>query len=241
MKRRRRRAWGAASLLLVCAILLASCAKGEAHLTVHANGTADLDLDLSIDDGTLGLIGRSGLMDELADRLKSSGLNVRTYSEEGREGLKANRRFDLRDMDRGPLSLPDGIEAEQSGTAHFFYSTQHAVVTVDMDRLLESGGSEWAQKLTGLSGLARKLLQSQLDLDFALTAPIKPHSSNADETRDGGRTLVWHLPLSGTKTFAAAYDVPNVRRIAYAAGGLAALALIVALLLLYRRRKRKNR
>jgi hypothetical protein len=234
------RAWSLVSLLLVCACLLASCARGEAHLTVHANGTANLDVNLSIDDGTLGLIGRSGLMDELADRLQANGMSVQPYREEGREGLKASRRIDLRDMDRAPLSMPEGIEVKRSQAAHYFYTTQRAAVTVDMDRMLTAGGSEWTQKLSGMSGLAKRFVQTQLDLDFALTAPIKPQSSNADEKRDGGRTLVWRLPLSGVQTFEAAYNVPNVRHISYAAGGLALLLALIAAFLVRRKGKRNR-
>ena len=229
MRNGRTRGWPVALLacaLLACASLLSSCARGEAHLTIRADGAAELSLDLSMDDGTLGLIGKSGLMDELAERLKADGMDVRTYEQDGRKGVTASRRLNLRDMARETVDLPDGIAVERSRREHLFYTTERAAVTVDMDRLLAAGGGkEWAQKLSGMNRWTRMVIESQLDLNFALTAPIRAHSSNADKVRDGGRTLVWQLPLLGTKRFEAAYNVPNVRAIACAAAGLALLAL----------------
>lgn len=207
-------------------LLLTSCAQGQAHLTVHRDGTADLAVGASVGRQTLSAIGQPDLPQKLADALRKNGLDA-TVEENGRQaGVQANRHLNLREMDEEKPELPEGLQVEQTRERKFFYTRYHAVVTADMDRLLSSSGGEWSRKLDSLPTLAKNLVQSQIKLDFLLTLPIKPGANNADETQDGGRTLVWHLSLFGTNRLEASFAAPDIGRIALA--GVPSLLLLAA-------------
>lgn len=227
-----------AAALVLLATLLGSCAQGQAHLTIHRNGTADLDLNASISRQTLGLIGQPDLPEQLADALRRNGMEASAEDEGSQAGIRATRHLNLKDMDDQPPKLPDGVELEQTTDKKFFYTRYHIAVTMDMNRLLASGGNGWSQKVASLPALAKKLVESQMNLDFLLTFPIKPGANNADETQDHGRTLVWHLNLFGDNRFETSFAVPNVRHIAYTAGPAALLLIAAIVFAVVRLRKR---
>jgi hypothetical protein len=223
------------------AVLLTSCAQGQAHLTIHRNGTADLDMDLSVSKRTLELIGKPDLMKDLGDVLRRYEMEAQSFGDGKQEGLRASRRLNLQDLNQQPLNLPDGVEVERTEERKFFYTRYHVAVTVNMDRLLSSGESGWGQTIASLPMIAKKIMESQLNFDFLLTLPIKPGENNADETLDRGRTLLWHLSLFGSDTYETSIDVPNVRHIALTAGpAVLALAAGIAMAVVrFRRRRRK--
>ncbi|XID94545.1 hypothetical protein ACF3MZ_08540 [Paenibacillaceae bacterium WGS1546] len=206
------------ALLIGILIALTSCAEGKAHLTIHRNGMADLSMTMALSDRALGLIGQPDLMRELAARLQSGGMDAESFNTDGKAGISATRQIDLKDLDRALVDLPEGIEVERSEEPHFFYTKQRVAVTFDMARMIGAGDEAWAAKLDRLPTLTKKLIQSQLDFDFLLTAPIKLGGGSADEIRDGGKTQLWRLKLFEPNRIESSVDVPNVRRIAYTAG-----------------------
>lgn len=226
-------------LLFACALLLVSCAQGQAHVTIHRNGTADLDMGIAMSEKTLAAIGKPDLMDNLADTLRKYDLRVEAGEEEGKATLQASRTFDLKDMEDRPLELPEGLTVERTTKKHFFYTRYDVAVTMDMNRLMAGGNGEWSRVVGSLPTLAKKLLQSQLDFDFLLTMPLKPGANNADDIQDGGRTQRWHLDLFGTNRFETSFRVPDIRHIAYAAG--AALVVLAAAVWFAVRSIRKRR
>jgi len=206
------------TLLLAAMLGLTSCAEGKAHFTIHRNGTADLDMSVALSDRTLGLLGQSDLMKDLAERMRASGMTAESFERDGKSGFSANRKFDLKELDKVPLTLPDGIEFERTEERHFFYTRQKVAVSVDLPGMMGNRSGEWTRKLEELPAITKKLIQSQLALDFALTAPLKLGGEGSDETLDGGRTQVWHLKLFEKNRLETSIDVPNVRRIAYVGG-----------------------
>ncbi|CAM3938439.1 hypothetical protein COLU111180_15540 [Cohnella lubricantis] len=233
-----------AALILLSA-LLASCAQGEAHVTIHRNGTADLDLSASVSRRTLELIGQPDLPKQLSDILQRNGMAAAVEDDGSQTGIRATRHLNLKDMADRPITLPEGMELEQSTERKFFYTRYHVAVTMDMVRLLRGSGegNDWSQSIASMPALAKKLVERQMDLDFLLTFPIKPGANNADEIQDRGRTLVWHLNLFSDNRFETSLAVPNVRHIAYTAGPALLLltAGIVIAIVRARRRGRRTR
>jgi len=229
-----------AAALALMAVLLVSCAQGQAHLTIHRDGTADLDLNASVSRQTLGLIGQPDLPQQLADILQRNGMEASAVEDGSQSGVRATRHMNLKEMGKQPLELPDGIEVERTEDRAFFYTRYHIAVTMDMDRLLSNSGSDWSRKISSLPTLAKKLAESRMDLDFLLTFPIKPGANNADEKQDHGRTLVWHLNLFGSNRLETSFAVPNIRHIAYTAGPALLLLIAAAVFAIVRARRRKR-
>lgn len=231
-----------AAALILLTLLLTSCAQGQAHLTIHRDGTADLDLSASISRQTLEMAGQPDLPERLAELLRKNGMEAAAENNGSQTGIRATRHLNLKDMDDRPPELPDGIQLEQSTDKTFFYTRYHIAVTMDMDKLLANGGGDFSRKIASLSTLAKKLVESQMNLDFLLSFPIKPGANNADQTQDHGRTLMWHLNLFGTNRFETSFVVPNFRHIAYTAGPAALLLIAgIALAIVRARRRKRNR
>ncbi|QAY66509.1 DUF3153 domain-containing protein [Paenibacillus protaetiae] len=235
--------WLAAALLLAAMCLLASCAQaqGKAHLTVNRNGTADLNLDMSVSNEALNLLGQPDLIPQLISKLQAQGLDAQSYTKDGSTGLTASRSFQLKNMGISGVTakLPDGLEAEHSSEESFFYTKEHIAVTVDMEKLMASSSDAAGQQLSAMNPLVKGLVQSQIKLQFLLTAPVKAGASNANEIQDHGRTLVWDIKLFEPNRFEVDINVPNIRHIAYTGG--AVLIIIIAAVWLAVRTYRKRR
>ena len=219
------RSASAITLLLGLTVVLSACAEGQAHFTIQRNGMADLSMTMALSDRALGVAGQPDLMSNLAEQLRKTGMEAESFDKDGKAGISATRQFDLKELDRIPLKLPAGIEVERSAEPRFFYTKQRVAVTVDLPKLVAGEEGAWAGKLEELPAFTKKLIQSQADFDFLLTAPLKLGGNGADEIRDGGRTQVWHLKLFEPNRFETSINVPNMKRIGYTAG----LALLVVL------------
>jgi hypothetical protein len=145
-------------VLLIIVFLLTSCAEGNAHITVHPNGQADLNISLAVSDKTLEMIGKPDLMNELAERLQVKDMKTEVYSRDGESGLSAARSFTLGGA-RGQASMewPEGIQINQSSTKKFLYTEQRIMVSFDFEQLMQQGDS--GQLLSNISSPVKSLLQ----------------------------------------------------------------------------------
>ena len=219
--------WIRIGLLLLCTCLLSSCAKGNANITVHWNGTADLNVDLSVNNEMLAMEGMSDVMDRISEQLQERNMAVKPYVKEGRIGFTVFRTFDLHDMSH--LSLPNGVTIKRFEEKEFLYTNTKMIVTVDMEQLVSD--KVYNAGITDHSIMApfvKSLLQRQVDFKVLLTAPFEAGTNNADEIRDHGRTLVWNMKLFEPNQFEISFAIPNIVSISYLAG-----VLIVILLLLW--------
>ncbi|MCC3374273.1 hypothetical protein [Cohnella sp. REN36] len=245
MVRRRqsvRRAALLAGIGLLLAALLASCAQGQAHLTVHLNGTADLDLNASASKTMLKLVGKPDLPGQLADALRQNGMEASVEDTGGSAGIRATRRLDLKTLQDRPSRLPDGMRMTLTKDERYFFARYHVSVDYDASQALAGLGEEANRKLAELPAITKQLAQSQIRFDLLLTTPIRLRDHNADETRDGGRTLVWHAKLLENNHIELGFPLPNVRHIANV-GIPALLALVLAVagtILFWRKRRRRS-
>lgn len=227
-------------LILAIASAVSGCAKGEAHMTVHANGTGDLDLSIELDNTVLKAIGNDGIWDKLGARLAENGFQVDPLQEaDGRKIFHASKSIDLKNKTMPPIP-GISISREQTGGG-WFATTEQMSVEADISKLLpEQAASLLNSKLAGLAPIVRKLALRQLQLDFKLTMPIKAEDHNADDVQDGGRTLVWHLSPIESNNIELAVNVPNLRNIAIAAGLGIGLPVLGIMLYVRARKRRKQ-
>ncbi|THF83508.1 hypothetical protein [Cohnella fermenti] len=254
------------ALLLACTVALTSCVKGEAHLTINMNATADLALNLAVSNKALDLIGRPELLQELAGRIAGDRMTFQSYEKDGQHVLEGTRHLDLKEMKSEPIDLPEGIEVEHRSVQHFLYTTYEVELTVDTDKLMGGAGSggsaaesgegegkaetdegageddagSLADKLSSLSPLVKKLVLSQLDFDLKVTFPLKPGANNAPRTEEGGRTLVWPFSFSEPNRFELSLSVPNIRNVLLVGVPVLFVAIGGGTALIVRARKRRR-
>ncbi|OPA73589.1 hypothetical protein BVG16_27655 [Paenibacillus selenitireducens] len=218
--------WIPVGLLLLSMCILSSCAKGNAHFTIHLNGMAEFEMNLSVNKDTLTKIGMPELMKQITEQFQDKSMEVKPYDEGGRVGFTLSRTINLRDMNN--ISLPQGITIKRTEMNKFFYTKEQVIVTVDIEKLISNKEyGDWLQK-NPVTSFVKNLVQRQIDFEILLTAPLKPGYNNAEEIRDHGRTLVWNLKIFEPNHFEINFTIPNIRTIAYSAG-----ILIVVLILLW--------
>ncbi|MDO7907291.1 DUF3153 domain-containing protein [Paenibacillus sp. JX-17] len=230
---------GAVLISVILLLTLSACARGEAHATVHVNGSVDLDLSFSMSDSALQAVGMSKLPDNLFTGMKNEGFQVEPYDQDGRIGFNAHNKYEIdRKSAQNKPQLPEGMTFDMTNTPHFFTTTRHVTVTADLLRMTPASASEVREKLNSMNFIAKRLLENQLQMDFKLTLPVKPGENNADATEDGGKTLVWHISALNENTLELSVNTPNIRNIAIT-GGIVLLLIIIAVIIWIRSRRRK--
>ncbi|MWC29985.1 hypothetical protein [Paenibacillus sp. MMS18-CY102] len=226
-------------MLLGLLAVTASCAQGEAHLRIKANGTGDLALTIALNSKALTAIGGSDVLEKIGEKLAKSGFAVDPLSADGGQAkLHASKTIDLK---KGtPMQVPGVTFTRETSKGGWFTTDEHVMIEADWGKLMpEKVQGEVTDRLADLNPLVRKLVLRQLQFDFKLTMPIRAKAHNADAVEDGGKTLVWHLSLTEPDKFDVTVGVPNVKVIAIAA--VAALFAIGALIAWWRIRRRKRR
>ncbi|MHA7584124.1 hypothetical protein ACX12E_27635 [Paenibacillus vandeheii] len=228
-----------AFLLTLMLSILSACADGEAHVTVNMDGSSDLDLNLSITDSALGMMGQDNLMTLLADSLKKNNFQAEVSDQGDRTELKATTHYEKSNTVStfSTSDLPDGIQVEQSTTPGFFTSKLHIAAEVDLLQTVPDG--EVKDQINKVPGFLKNLLLKDVNFDFKLTLPIKAQESNADLVEDHGKTLIWHVSPLDTNKLDLTVQVPNIRNIIIT-GGIA-LVLFIALLIWFIVRHRRTR
>lgn len=228
-----------AFLLTLMLSILSACADGEAHVTVNMDGSSDLDLNLSVTDSALGMMGQDNLMTLLADSLKKNNFQAEVSDQGDRTELKATTHYEKSNTVStfSTSDLPDGIQVEQSTTPGFFTSKLHIAAEVDLLQTVPDG--EVKDQINKVPGFLKNLLLKDVNFDFKLTLPIKAQESNADLVEDHGKTLIWHVSPLDTNKLDLTVQVPNIRNIIIT-GGIA-LVLFIALLIWFIVRHRRTR
>ncbi|MDN4603329.1 hypothetical protein B2I21_01560 [Chryseobacterium mucoviscidosis] len=228
-----------AFLLTLMLSILSACADGEAHVTVNMDGSSDLDLNLSVTDSALGMMGQDNLMTLLADSLKKNNFQAEVSDQGDRTELKATTHYEKSNTVStfSTSDLPDGIQVEQSTTPGFFTSKLHIAAEVDLLQTVPDG--EVKDQINKVPGFLKNLLLKDVNFDFKLTLPIKAQESNADLVEDHGKTLIWHVSPLDTNKLDLTLQVPNIRNIIIT-GGIA-LVLFIALLIWFIVRRRRTR
>ena len=230
-------------LALLLPLLLTGCNAGQVHATVHADGSAELALELRLPDG--GTRGEDAvkLLDEA---FAAAGFDTRRTQAGGKPVWRAERRFASGFWQEGGLTdwraYAERADVRYSADKRWFYTDYSLGATIDPERLMPESAAQTLAALTdSLSPAARSLILNRVHLNLVLTLPLPPRASNAHEVSDGGRTLLWRVPLSKPTEVRLEARAPNVRHIVYAgAGGLAACLPLLLLWLRFRRRLRRG-
>jgi hypothetical protein len=234
----------AAALLL----LLCSCARGDAHATVHMDRSVDLDVEVSVSENALSSLYLQKALENYKRPLEQYGIQIVPLQESGREGFQLHHTFTAAQSDGNTnpeealqklsQQLPKGMMLSSAVKKHFFTTDYQLQLTADFLQMLPDGDQALSNKLESMNFIAKELLSRQLDFSFNLTLPIRPLAHNANRVADDGKTLTWDISPLNENRLELAVRVPNLGRIAIAAA--VALLAVIALVLLWLRRRRKR-
>jgi hypothetical protein len=233
-------------LCLIAALtgLLSSCAKGEAHVTVNRDGSADLAMRVNVPERiTSELGGGSALLDSLNERMRKAGFQSQITHDGSNIAWISSRRFERSDwgsFDWNGRFPMDGITFSNSTKKRWLYTTYRLEGAVDPSKMIPPSANPLTKRLDSLSPFVKNLVLNQLKLDLKITLPLPPKSHNAAQTEDSGRTLLWHVSLARSNPFMLEITVPNVRHIVYTVIGVLIIAAALVIYAVFRRKKRRQ-
>ena len=229
------------ALLAACMLMLAlaGCARGEAGIDVHANGSADVALAVTLPAEAEKFAG--DMFVRLAEQLTEQGYEASVARQEG-GGLsfRASRHYTREDF----AGSPDGFAFDVTGLRLTYQREAGWLRLYDVHRLsgafepgeLLNSDNRLLERYRALPSLVRRLAENRVSLDFKLSLPIPVVSHNASE-RDG-RTLVWHIAPAQDTPVEVTIAAPNGRT--FIALGAAVLLPIAGAVGLIAARRRKN-
>ena len=184
------RAWTLVSVLflLLITVFTVGCFKGEANLTIRADGSAALKTRL---------LGTDLLKESIVEatneiRKKDSSAQVKEISEGDKTGFEITSEYpDMKTLAEKGGDLFTRREGKAAGIQQkktWFYDAY----ALD----LYAGPSETGNDADGDDPAADAMMKgflNQIHYEFCLTLPEVPEKHNADRTEDGGKTLRWDL------------------------------------------------
>ncbi|ASA24027.1 hypothetical protein [Paenibacillus donghaensis] len=221
--------------LLSLLVLLAGCASGGAHVTVHRNGSIDLAVNLQLDSRAESLISGT-LEDKLTSSLSDAGIELKKTKDGNSAQYQFMKSYASFEEIRATSGNWDVVDTTVE-TADRWLFTRYDVqaqpkLKTYADNLMDTIGTP------GLSKPLVRLLMANLTFDFKLTLPLDLIGDN-NAAVDEGRTVAWNISLADTDPVQLVVYVPNIKNIVIT---LSILAVgMVAIILWIIRVKRRNK
>jgi hypothetical protein len=223
-----------AGLLLLS---LAGCVEMKYHLTIHGNGSADLNYHLALDSSLANMGGEAGnpIADARKD-LEKEGYKVTDYSGNGKTGIDATKHFQKLEDIKGLTKFFDKDQkkmADQSGAFTIkrgFFANQ-----ISVNSAIDLGNGEPAPT-DEMSKAMEQSMMSQFQMSFVLTLPAKPKSHNATTVSKDGKTLEWKLAPDRKNEIKLEMVAPNMKNITLVVLGVVVLLGLVLVPVLRRKK-----
>lgn len=205
-------------------------------MTVHTDGTADVNLNLQVQNRNLQLIGQNDLVQAIQNAFEDNGFATQTNNSENTSEISASKEVKISEAE-SKQGLPESISYSTVTQEGFLFSKY--VITVDADLMSAIPSNTWTEHLQAIPTLVRNLLLKDVELDFKLTLPIKPEASNADTVTADGKTMTWHVEPLSANHLELSVSIPNIQNMIMTA--VIALLLIGVILWFVIRKVRRNK
>lgn len=177
------------------AVLLSSCIDGREELWIEADGSGRSEIQYSLPAAAAKLHGGENgvraLIDEFLQKtpeFQSSSCEVSSDGDRLHVSIKTSFRSAL---DLQQLAEGESIKTLPNAATHLAGKVETAFHgrTMDFARTIRPG-----KALPGAAFLTLSRFEGH-KLTYIIHLPAVPNSSNATRTENGGRTLIWEMPL----------------------------------------------
>ena len=224
--------------LLLLALAMPGCVRGEANVVLRADGSLDVSVSAAAPASRVRDIGAA--LDALAERLRKAGFETGTSAAGGQAVWTARRHYDRAELTKEAgadafAADGEGFRLSVTRKRHLLYDRIAAEGAFQPNELL-AGGHPLLESYDRLPAVVRRLAERQVDLRLKVTLPVPAAGHNGDAS-NGGRVIVW--PVSLTKETPVSLTIVAPNRGTFVAAGLG-LALVAAAGALLVRRMRKR-
>ena len=240
--------------LMLVAFMMSGCMKFNMNMDINSDKSMNLELIVAFANEMMGSSNETNMDNSEIQKLKDNGFNVEEYSDDTMTGYTISTKinniddvstekdtmFNLNDIFNGE-KLSD-IFTVKKGLFKNTYTVkigeeESEDMTSEIEDDLSSTYSD--DSLLAADDADLSMLLNSMDINFTINLPYKAISSNATNTENEGKTLVWQ-PTSvsnSSSDIEFSFELYNMTNI-YLIAGIAILIIVIIIVLIVKHHKK---
>ena len=242
--------------LMLVAFMMSGCMKFNMNMDINSDKSMNLELIVAFANEMMGSSNETNMDNSEIQKLKDNGFNVEEYSDDTMTGYtistKINNIDDVSTEKDTMFNLNDIFNGEKLSDIFtvkkgFFKNTYIVKIgeeeSTDMTNELEDDlNSTYSNdSLLATDDADLSMLLNSMDINFTINLPYKAISSNATNTENDGKTLVWQ-PTSASNSSSNiefSFELYNMTNI-YLMVGIVILIIVIIILIVKHCKKPKS-
>ena len=240
--------------LMLVAFMMSGCMKFNMNMDINSDKSMNLELIVAFANEMMGSSNETNMDNSEIQKLKDNGFNVEEYSDDTMTGYtistKINNIDDVSTEKDTMFNLNDIFNGEKLSDIFtvkkgFFKNTYTVKIgeeeSTDMTNELEDDlNSTYSNdSLLATDDADLSMLLNSMDINFTINLPYKAISSNATNTENDGKTLVWQ-PTSASNSSSNiefSFELYNMTNI-YLMVGIVILIIVIIIILVVKHCKK---
>lgn len=240
--------------LMLVAFMMSGCMKFNMNMDINSDKSMNLELIVALANEMMGSSNETNMDNSEIQKLKDNGFNVEEYSDDTMTGYtistKINNIDDVSTEKDTMFNLNDIFNGEKLSDIFtvkkgFFKNTYTVKIgeeeSTDMTNELEDDlNSTYSNdSLLATDDADLSMLLNSMDINFTINLPYKAISSNATNTENDGKTLVWQ-PTSASNSSSNiefSFELYNMTNI-YLMVGIVILIIVIIIILIVKHCKK---
>lgn len=240
--------------LMLVAFMMSGCMKFNMNMDINSDKSMNLELIVAFANEMMGSSNETNMDNSEIQKLKDNGFNVEEYSDDTMTGYtistKINNIDDVSTEKDTMFNLNDIFNGEKLSDIFtvkkgFFKNTYTVKIgeeeSTDMTNELEDdlNSTYYNDSLLATDDADLSMLLNSMDINFTINLPYKAISSNATNTENDGKTLVWQ-PTSASNSSSNiefSFELYNMTNI-YLMVGIVILIIVIIIILIVKHCKK---
>lgn len=240
--------------LMLVAFMMSGCMKFNMNMDINSDKSMNLELIVALANEMMGSSNETNMDNSEIQKLKDNGFNVEEYSDDTMTGYtistKINNIDDVSTEKDTMFNLNDIFNGEKLSDIFtvkkgFFKNTYTVKIgeeeSTDMTNEFEDDlNSTYSNdSLLATDDADLSMLLNSMDINFTINLPYKAISSNATNTENDGKTLVWQ-PTSASNSSSNiefSFELYNMTNI-YLMVGIVILIIVIIIILIVKHCKK---
>ena len=240
--------------LMLVAFMMSGCMKFNMNMDINSDKSMNLELIVAFANEMMGSSNETNMDNSEIQKLKDNGFNVEEYSDDTMTGYTISTKinniddvstekdtmFNLNDIFNGE-KLSDIFTVKKGFLKNTYIVKIGEEESTDMTNEFEDDlNSTYSDdSLLATDDADLSMLLNSMDINFTINLPYKAISSNATNTENDGKTLVWQ-PTSASNSSSNiefSFELYNMTNI-YLMVGIVILIIVIIIILIVKHCKK---
>ena len=240
--------------LMLVAFMMSGCMKFNMNMNINSDKSMNLELIVAFANEMMGSSNETNMDNSEIQKLKDNGFNVEEYSDDTMTGYTISTKinniddvstekdtmFNLNDIFNGE-KLSDIFTVKKGFLKNTYIVKIGEEESTDMTNEIEDDlNSTYSDdSLLATDDADLSMLLNSMDINFTINLPYKAISSNATNTENDGKTLVWQ-PTSASNSSSNiefSFELYNMTNI-YLMVGIVILIIVIIIILIVKHCKK---